>query len=96
METELEIQQQKQKQMEKPMPPNQKTTFWESTEARMLFCPLPDEGVQECLARRVSIMMEATTDDEVLLQIIDADSMEDITPKARQNLRYKCIYIKKA
>ena len=99
VQTGLQIHQQKQSHKLKDPPPtnDKRDHYWVSKDAENLFCPLPEESVVECLLRRDSVLMEAITDDDVLLSLCDTiNDLEDITAKARQHLRYKCMYIKKA
>ena len=70
--------------------------YWNSTSAKLLFNPLPNETVSECLVHRENIIFKASTNDYHLLQITDCEKFEDISYSACQSLRQKFIYLCKA
>ena len=48
-------------------------SYWDSTEASLLFNPRPNESVVECLIRRENILKHASTNNDLLQQIIIFD-----------------------
>ena len=72
--------------------------FFDSPEAKKLFHPRSkEESVLKCLQRRERALFEATMDDIVLLHLIkDSNVIEEITVSAREIIRYKCLYLRKA
>ena len=56
--------------------------YWTSAEARLLFNPIPGESVIDCLDRRMQLLLDATTNDVVLLPILSGiDNLNELTTK---------------
>ena len=77
------------------------SNYWNSDVAKKLFNPLPNESVTDCLIRRDHLLYSACTNDDALLRILDdfylqGSQFEALTSDAKQFLRQKCMYLKKA
>ena len=84
----------------KPITPTA-SNYWNSDEAKKLFNPSPNESVTDCLIRRDHLLYSACTNDDALLRILDdfylqGSQFEGLTSDAKQFLRQKCMYLKKA
>ena len=74
---------------------NEKINYFESPEARLLFNPIPEETVLECIERRIELLSDASLDDDVLIKLVaNVDSNSFLTSKQREKLRTQCIYLK--
>ena len=62
-------------------------TYWTSPEAITLFSPLENEPVHGCLRRRISMLTEASTnDDQLVLLIPDVEDISSLTTKQKEQL----------
>jgi len=69
--------------------------YWTSEEARLLFNPMPGESVIDCLHRRMQLLLDATTNDVVLLSIISGiDNLNELTTKQKENIRMQSLYLR--
>ena len=69
--------------------------YWTSVEARLLFNPMSGESVINCLHRRMQLLLDATTNDVVLLSIISGiDNLNELTTKQKENIRMQSLYLR--
>ena len=72
-------------------------SYWDSSEAKVLFQPSVVETIQASLCKRIDMLSKAIySDDRVLCLLDDIKIINDITSKQRQSIRMYCMYLKKA
>jgi hypothetical protein len=71
------------------------TSYWESSQARNLFQPQPEEIVLDYLYRRIKILKAAYNDWSKLVDILDGgeEPLEELTDYFKQKLVQKCLYL---
>ena len=73
------------------------STYWDSTEAKILFRPKENETVLNCLRRREEILLQACLSDEIMLELTSGSSpIDELSSKQKEHLRYQCLYLRKA
>ena len=71
--------------------------YWDSPEAKLLFNPNPNENTLDCLIRRVTLLANAVSDDDVLKHLInDSESFEIFSSKKKEWMRTICLYLKRS
>jgi hypothetical protein len=77
-----------------PIPPG----YWDSPQARDLFQPRPEEGVETCLWRRIELFNSVLNDWSRLNEVLegDEDTVSRLTDHQKQRLTYKCMYLRLA
>ena len=67
-----------------------------SPEAFVLFEPKMDETVTECLVRRIELLGEGASNDDVLTMLCEDGESGSITNKGMTHLRMQFLYLRKA
>ena len=58
---------------------------------------MKNETCSECLVRRGELLLNASTDDDVLLGLLpDIDDISEATDKQKENVRLQCMYLRTA
>lgn len=75
------------------------TCYFDSTEAKLLFCPKDGETVQECLRRRIDFLSSAIRDPDACKNLIaeehrDDDPNHQPTPSQLFQIRDKAMYLR--
>ena len=70
--------------------------YFKSPEAFILFAPKTNENVTECLVRRIEMLGEGTSDDNVLNMLCAQDEVNNISNKGMTHLRMQFMYLRKA
>ena len=70
--------------------------YFTSPEAFILFAPKKNENVTQCLVRRIEMLGEGTSDDNVLSMLCAQDEVNNISNKGMTHLRMQFIYLRKA
>ena len=80
-------------------PPLKKSSYsyWNSSNAILLFNPIAGESVVSCLIRREELLRGATFDDDILLSLVsDIKDINELTSKQKENIRNQCLYLRKS
>jgi len=70
--------------------------YFDSPEAFLLFEPKMDETVTACLGRRVEMLGEGASNDDVLTMLCEDGESGNITNKGMTHLRMQFLYLRKA
>ena len=74
-----------------------RVSYFDSTDACLLFNPMPGESVLQCLSRRVEMLKAASFDDSLLEEMVEGiDSLSELTAKQKERLRMQCLCLKQA
>ena len=72
-------------------------SYWNSSNAILLFNPIAGESVISCLIRREELLRGATFDDDILLSLLsDIKDTNELTSKQKENIRNQCLYLRKS
>ncbi len=74
------------------------TSYWDSSKARSLFQPRPEESVPVCLQRRIDLLDGVYNDWETLKDVLDdGEAVEsELSSNQRQRLFHKCLFLRHA
>ena len=69
-------------------------SYWNSPEARLLFCPSTTGCVSSDILKNISLLLSVTYNDASLLKLLDGcGDLFELSHHQRQTLRHYCLYL---